>query len=272
MKYALLIMSIFFAGSVFSSDITVEVGDVKDSRSTGKFFNELSVELKLSGDGLEHVEKVRLILAKAMDDTGRNLLKEEKFYDHKAFEDFRGDGTGQAQFELKLENPARNASVIREISGEIELYSPRQDPLSRVTISRALIGGGKIVTEKVLQEAQVELSIYSKEAYENFLKDSEKGGAVNPNRSMNQMFSGMLGSDENSVYIRFKDPQSKVIGFKFFAASGEEIRPDSWGYSGDLKTFSFGSAFSQDISVEVMLKTEKAIKTVPIHLVDISLP
>ena len=83
MKMAVLVgvgavLAMVALGSEQAADVRVQVGDVKDSRTTGKFFANLEIELKLMGDDLDGAKGLRCTVTKAVDDTGRNLLKEER--------------------------------------------------------------------------------------------------------------------------------------------------------------------------------------------------
>src|ERR1044071_7173892 len=62
-----------------ATDVHVMVNEVSDRRTTGQFFAGSEIKLKLVGDGLADIRGVRRIqISRAADDTGRNLIKEEK--------------------------------------------------------------------------------------------------------------------------------------------------------------------------------------------------
>ena len=116
-----------------AADIHVSVGEVKDSRTTGQFFSELELKLKLTGDDVPAIRGVKTIVNRAIDGTGRNILKkEEKTAD---FESFSDAVSGQTAVTLKLKNPARRAAVVSEISGELRVFMPERDKAATVMVS-----------------------------------------------------------------------------------------------------------------------------------------
>src|SRR5438552_15831600 len=120
------------------------VSEVSDRRTTGQFFAGSEIKLKLVGDALGDIRGVRRIqITKAVDDTGRNIVTDEKISSAGPFGIERsGKVSSQIEQTVKLGNPARKASVTKALSGNIELYAPQKDPNSTVTCehSTAQIG------------------------------------------------------------------------------------------------------------------------------------
>ncbi|HEY3124369.1 MAG TPA: hypothetical protein VGK70_09950, partial [Thermoanaerobaculia bacterium] len=82
--------------------VTVTAGDITDRRRNDNTFAGLEVELKLAGDAAGGVQGARAVLQKAVDDTGRSLLKEkEKTPD---FE--KSSGGAPPILKLELRNPS----------------------------------------------------------------------------------------------------------------------------------------------------------------------
>src|SRR5512134_427444 len=119
------------AGALPAQDLRVSTGTIEDRRTTGRFFAGLEVELKLTGDDLADAKSARILLKKAVDETGRDLLPEKK-----PDEDFKS--VGSSELKLSLKNPARGASQIKEIAGEVQLFVPTRDPAAVVTVDRLL--------------------------------------------------------------------------------------------------------------------------------------
>ena len=101
---------------------------MKDSRTTGQFFADPEVEVKLSGDALEDAQSRRVLLTSATDDTGRSLLEKNKMSED--FDSFSNFGHKNS-ITLKLKNPARKAATVKEIAGTLELFVPKLDPGER---------------------------------------------------------------------------------------------------------------------------------------------
>ncbi|HEU0048833.1 MAG TPA: hypothetical protein VFQ43_14680 [Nitrososphaera sp.] len=119
-----------------TTNVHVMVSEVSDRRTTGQFFAGSEIKLKLVGDALGDIRGVRRIqITKAVDDTGRNLVTDEKISSAGPFGFERiGKVSSQIEQTVKLGNPARKASVIKEIIGNIELYAPQKDPNATVTV------------------------------------------------------------------------------------------------------------------------------------------
>jgi hypothetical protein len=68
--------------------VRVSAGTIEDRRTTGRFFAGLEIELKLTGDDVADAKSARIVLKKAVDETGRDILPEQK-----PDEDFRSVGS-----------------------------------------------------------------------------------------------------------------------------------------------------------------------------------
>jgi hypothetical protein len=120
------------AASSAAQEVRVSPGTIEDRRTTGRFFGGLEIELKLTGDDLADARAARVLLRKAVDETGRDLLPEKK-----PDADFQKSyGSGAPALKLALKNPARTASAVKEISGDVELFTPARDPAATVSIDR----------------------------------------------------------------------------------------------------------------------------------------
>jgi len=68
-------------GLASAQDLRVTAGTIEDRRTTGKFFGGLEIELKLTGDDLADAKAARVVLKKAVDESGRDLRPEQKRYE-----------------------------------------------------------------------------------------------------------------------------------------------------------------------------------------------
>ena len=123
-------------------DVRAQAGDIKDARTTGKAFAGLEIELRLVGDDLDGVRGVRCVVTKAVDDTGRDLLRDDS--SHGDFVAPDRDNPNQTQLTLQLKNPTRRAATVAEISGTLEVFKPQLDPACVVPVS-GFVGQPRIV-------------------------------------------------------------------------------------------------------------------------------
>jgi len=281
------VMTLVTMSSAQTADIRVQVGDVKDSRTTGKFFAECEIELKLMGDDLEGVKGLRCNVTKAEDDTGRNLLKDKKDRES-GFSDVNDNSPNQAEVKIELKNPSRKAATVKELSGEIDLYRPGKDPASVITVTN-IVGRSKIVlSHPSLTAAQIQMSLLTKKQHDADVQaeakaaEAKKAAAKKGDmgdemaEGMAKAFSGMFGGGmmggENSMVIRFKDPQSKIVKIKFLDAKGKEIDNDGMWYSGDIRCYDFSQPLPKGAYLRVNVATPKATVKVPLMLKAIALP
>lgn len=91
-----------------AADVCVMVGNVTDKRTTGQFFAECEIELRIIGDSVAESLGVRAArIRSAVDDTGRDLKKGDE---EKPSSDAVGkEPKGGVEKTVSLKNPARSA-------------------------------------------------------------------------------------------------------------------------------------------------------------------
>ena len=276
-------------GSEPTTDVRVQVGDVKDSRTTGKFFANLEIELKLMGDDLDGAKGLRCTVTKAVDDTGRNLLREEQ--EKSSFSDISDNNSNQTQVTVKLRNPSRKAATVKELAGEIDVFRPGKDPASMVMVTN-LAGRPKIVvSHPSLTAAQIQMTVLSKaqsdadlQAEAKAAEAKAKAGAENAGEDMGKaladglgkafagMFGGGMMGGKNSVIMRIEDPQSKLVKVEFLDASGKAIRGNGMSWRSNVRCYDFSEPLPQGAQLRINVATPNSMVTVPLMLKDLALP
>jgi len=295
MNQVKLFVSIFFvlicAAGIVPAQVRVMAGEVSDTRRSDGFFNKLEVKLKLMGDALAEAKAVRLKVHKAVDETGKDLIGEKTNDDE--FEEIASPDENP-KLDVELKNPTRRATEVSEISGVIELYTPRNDPTSTVTIAGALRLTGKPLVNPALRAQGVEITLWTKEQFEARKKAEEermkklaeskrKEAAAEMGEEMAaglmKIFGGLFGAmsemDENNIALRLDDKQSKVLSIEFEDAAGKPIRRNSRSTMGDNpKTIIFG--FEQKLpataKMKIYLMTPKSVVSVPFKVANVPLP
>ncbi|MFA6563612.1 MAG: hypothetical protein WCV00_17030 [Verrucomicrobiia bacterium] len=265
-----------------SSDVRVTVDEVKDNRTTGDHFANLEIKLKLAGDSLDGATQVKTGIQRATDDTGRSLIKDEQDdRDEQKFQRIYSSKTDRIDCTLRLRNPARKATVIKELVGEVQVYVPKADPAAVVSVEQFLAKTGTLIASATLKAAGVEATALTKEQadaqkaqQEKETKEkSSKGGNTGAlGQAFGQMFTGFMRGGENSILLKLTDPKSQVISIEFADARGKSIRPQMWTTSGETWMFDFSPKLPADTTLRIMLATPKALIKVPIKLTDIVLP
>lgn len=279
------------ARSVPAQEVRVSAGTIEDRRTTGKFFAGLEIELKLTGDDVADAKAARLLVKKAVDETGRDLLPESR-----SESDFQKSfGGGAPDLKVSLKNPARTASAVKEISGEIELFLPGRDPAATVILDRILSRMDKPVESAALRSQKVEVKVVSPKIYrENAKKreaeldkemakhkaeiEKEVQAAGEDAKTAEALiglvraFSGMMGEvGDNDLVLQIQDEQNKLLDVEVVGAEGKIDSQGSMS-SGGVKILKFSEKLPADAKLKLLLKTKKSVVAAPFTLVNVPLP
>ena len=260
------------------SAIGVTPGDVTDRRRNDNSFAGLEIELKLTGEAAGGARGARAVVQKAVDDTGRNLVKEGG----RPAEFEKSSGEGSPALKLELRNPARRAKSVREISGQVEVFLPDRDPAAVASADRFLSRMDRPIAASALKAAQTEATVVSRKTYdaekkkddERKKKESESAGIAGAMVSaFSGLFEGLFGDiGENDLLIRVTDPGKKVFGVEVFDAGGKRIDDAGSMKVGDFWILKFTEKLPADASLRIYLMTGKALVTAPFSLKDVALP
>jgi hypothetical protein len=283
MKNCVLIIAIFLTSlfcfsivnAAASDDIKFMVSEVKDTRTTGEFFAGLDLKLKIIGDTISDSKGIRTKITKAVDDTGKNLLKSEE--SGTDFEEINEYSKGEIT--LELNNPSRKATSIKELAGEIEIFIPKNDPMATSTIKNFLTQTGKIISNPSLKSEKVEITVLTKKEYEKIKEQKQKevkkeAGEIGDAlvKAFGTLFGGFMEIDENSVILHIKDPDKKVIAIEFMDDKGKKLDSQGSMKMEDIRVFQFDEPLPQKAQITIFLLTPKSLMTTELKLTDIVLP
>ena len=283
MRIPLLSIAIFVFVIVASAEAQVQtqLGDVKDSRTTGQFFGGLEIKIKLLGDSAADAESIRTVINTAVDDTGRDLVDHEK----QKNEFVKRNGQSQQSWELSvnLKNPARKATAIKELTGEADLLVPKNDPDSIVKVVDFQKLGGRPIASPALSAAGIEIVAYTKEQVDAEKAKQAEEAKKNPKANIGEAIAGAfgelfnIGGGPNSITVQLKDPKGIVADVEFQDESGKKIQGNGWSSSGDRKTkesktYNFQTKLPDTTRLVIYLATPKSVVTVPLTLQDVFLP
>ncbi len=258
--------------------ITVAAGDVTDRRRNDGSFSGLEVELKLTGDAAAGARGARATVEKAIDDTGRNLVKEgEKTPD---FETSMGEGPPALKLDLK--NPARRAAKVSEITGRVEIFAPDRDPSAVARVDRFQSRVDRPISAPALKAVGAEVTVVSRKTYEaekkkdeeRRKKESESAGIAGVMASaFSGLFEGLFGDiGENDVLLKVDDKGKKVFGVDVVDASGKRIDGMGAMAVGSFRILKFSEKLPADASLKIYLLTPRAVVSAPFTLMDVALP
>jgi hypothetical protein len=279
------VMGLALAATSNAQGVRVSPGTIEDRRTTGRFFAGLEVELKLTGDDLADARSARIILKKAVDETGRNLLPERKPDD-----DFKS--IGSSELKLSLKNPARGAAAVKEIAGEVQLFVPTRDPAAVVTIDRVLSRMDKAIDSPTLKAQQISVRVVSPRVHREAAKKREAELEKEMEKHKEEMkkeagddktaealmalvkgFSGMMSEvGDNDLILEIEDDQKRIVDVSVVGPKGDAIDTRGSMSSGGLKIMQFGEKLPADAKLKILLQTRKSIVSAPFSLTNVPLP
>jgi hypothetical protein len=258
--------------------IQVNVGDVTDNRSTGTFNSECKVELKFTGDAAADAQSVRRVqLTEATDTTGRDLIPKDDG-EHSSHSFGFGQSGGALSTEVQLRNPSRNATAIKIMKGQAELFNPTAANGGLLTVTNILQHPAEPVKYPALAKYNIQLIYLTKEAYDAKKKEieSQQNGGQKLGEAFGQlftgMFSGMVSDSKNSIQLYVKDPDKRIIDLKFVDGQGNPLKSSQSWSSDDFRSTDFDSPPPPDTRVNIQLATPESLKTFSFQAENIALP
>ena len=258
--------------------VGVTAGDITDRRRNDGHFASLEIELKLTGDASAGARGARATVEKAVDDTGRDLMKEEKGSDDFA----KSSGDDPPPLKVELRNPARRAKIVRELAGRVDVFVPARDPAAEARVPKFVSLTDRPIANPALKGAGAQVMVISRNTYEAEKKKNEEqrrkeaegagvaGAMANAFAGLFEGFFGDIG--ENDVLVKVEDKGKKVFSVDVVDAAGKPV--DSMGSMkvGDFWILKFGEKVPADAGLRVYVMTPKSMVTEKFALKDIALP
>ena len=260
-----------------SPPIQANVGDITDNRTTTPF-SECKVELKFTGDAAADAQSVRRVqLTEATDTTGRDLIPKS---DDEMGSHFMGFGqqSGALSTEVKLRNPSRNATAIKVLKGQVELFNPTAANGGLLTIKNILQHPAEPVQNPELAKYHVQLMYLTKEAYDARKKEieSQQNGDQKLGEAFGQLFKGMFGGmisdSKNSVQLYIQDPDKRIIDVKFLDGQGNPLKSNQSFSTDNFRSTDFDTPPPADTQLSLQIATPESLKTYSFQVENIALP
>ncbi len=279
MKTTVAVLTLLFSASAFAQE-TVVVKSVNDRRANG-FFASLAINVELPKVKDSEVAASRVLISKATDETGRDLLDPEK--GEPEFDVRMGRMTGgPVSVMLNLKNPDRKATKVSEVRGEIELLIPGKDPNSIAEIAKFTASAGKPLAHKALKANGVEIALVTpaqieaekKKRAEAKKKEYAEMGFEGENleNMLRDFLSSLLGGDENDLFVRLKDPNKRIQQITYVDAAGEEKPVMVREQDGMTSLSTWAGKPQADWKMVVKMKTPKNVVKYAFALSDVPLP
>ena len=285
MKKIVLTLALALPLLAQTKPVDVAVEQVNDRRSKGAF-GELNVALQLKTIKSSEVAASRVIVTAATDDTGRDLRPEEQM--DELYPNIRGSLFTKAgedppvSVSVKLKNPARNATRVSEVRGEIELYMPGKDPNSVAEIAKFSTMTGKPLAHKALKANGIELAFLSaseiaatkKRLAEAKRKEYKEAGFEGEDLEtyVNNYMESALSLDENDSAVRLEDPNGRIQEIVYIDGAGETKRVTMHENEGVTILSTWGGPPKADWKMRVSMKTAKNVVKHAFVVKDVKLP
>lgn len=280
--------------------LRVTLGDMTDSRTTGKHFARLEVELKTEGDELtQALGAVKPVITAAVDDTGRSLLKTDKQPDP-MFWGFELMEKGRTSLNDRVEmlNPARKATSV-SFAGYVDVLYPARDPAAIHVVKDVLAQAGKPLLPASFGQSGLEISLLTKPLADKLKQEQEaaKAAAEAAKKSGNtaadagkamgdafgkmfqSMFSGFFTMGDNDLLFIIKDPKQQIAFLQLEDAAGAPIKSGggrSMSRDEQAGTVRYSVGFSSPLPAGAALKiyfaTPKSLQRIPFKFESQRLP
>lgn len=272
-------------------EIQAEVTNVSEHRQPG---GKCYVSLKFTGNSLTNIQGILKVRAtRAVDEVGTNLLPTDEvenvgrgisgglgraalrgWYDERPLNSWRAT--------VALRNASRSAKTIKELAGEVHLYSPTIQNGGAAVIEDIRAQPGAILQDSALEKLDIRLTYVTKEAYESSSVLSKSASALGrklilpEDQAADALFPGILGDPKgtpgNYVVLRLDDPQQAVTGFAFREPGGRLLPVRQQRSAKGMRAFYFDTLIPEKLALVVYLEVPESVKRVPFKLENIALP
>jgi len=272
------------------SGVTAQVTSISESRG-GNGYCRLS--LSFSGSLLtNYCAVLRMKPLTAFDDTGADLCPTNtlpvggwQILDHAGYTPVRSlygvTRMPSTSGSLTLRATTRAARTIKELEGELELYSPTLQNGGIIVVEDFRKHPGVVIPSPALRGAGIQVTYHTKESFETTREHSRKDPkeilVTQHQEEESQLFPGILGDPENSprnyVVLKATDPDKRLAGFGFCSPEGRFVPVASHRSVNDLHAYKFiAPALPAQLSLYVYVTTPSAMVKVPFRVEDIPLP
>lgn len=257
---------------------------VQDMR--GASFGGLTITLELPSIPTTDVASTRVRVTNAADDLGNDLVDSESepgfAQNLRRTYDAPGSAPSPATISVSLKSPARDATKVKSIKGEVELYMPAKDPNGVASIANFRATAGKPIDNRMLKANGVELTVAgpaqidaaksrSTEAKRKELVDYGYEGE-SLEEAVKNWSESLFMVGENEVVVSIRDPQKRIQQITLVSPAGEEKQLMSEEEEGLTKLSTWGDAIQDDWTLRVSMKTPKNMMKYPFALSDVALP
>jgi hypothetical protein len=277
-KNMLIIGCILLVSNALSGQ-KVSFYSIYEQRSSGEsyFGNRCDFGLRVEGPEIAQYKQVKVAkLTKAVDDLGTDMLNEDDVQEM-TYEEISQD----AVLNVRTGLPARKATKIKELSGELHLYNPTEANGGILKISNYQSSTNKnLIPENhgitllyVTKESLAQFAKAHKQKNENDLKKmSEKERSIADILVDASESSYDFGDDENQAMFIIDGKMEALVDLYFEDAKGQKIDRNGYMKTGGRMTYYYEEKPAPGWKLVLNIETPASVKVVPFSLKDIVLP
>lgn len=276
------------AGPSRTTPANAKLGSIVENRSASWHGGSCTLNIELPDIPAVDARASRVVVRKAVDDRGTNLVRDAALNGDLSPTDGAGGRRPAAgpvpplEVSAQIKNAARKARVLKEVSGEIELYIPRLDPNGEAAFPRALSWEGKPLAHAALRANGVEIGILSREQLaaerkkvetavrEEATKDgySAESTEVRVRNALDDLPKGQ----EGQIVLRVTDPKKAIQEIELLDGKNEP----QWYSRSEKAGFRIievpGGKLKADWTMKVLLLSEKNLVRQTFVFRDVPLP
>lgn len=257
---------------------------VQDRRNSS--FGQLALTLELPSIVTGDVASSRVHVLNAVDDLGTSLLvegAEPGFEPNFAAQMGSDDDRKQpASITVGLMNPARAASKLTEVRGEVDLFMPAKDPNGVASFSSFRGATGKPLAHKALKANGVEITLLSDaqlDAARRKLSEEKRKELAgygyegeSLEESVQQYSDSLFMLSESDFVVSVKDPKKRIQEIAVVTPEGEAKRLMTEEIGEYVKYSTWGDPIGNDWTLRISMQTPKNMMRYAFTVKNVELP
>jgi hypothetical protein len=254
------------------ASVGIVLSGITDHRTMG-VGSRCTISVSIFGDDIDGESAVQdIVLRKAVDDTGRDLLLPDRWTEPAGATAPSAMGI-QEQFQIR--SPARRATSIREIDGSIQLFNPTQRNGAVLDIKGFERTAPGPIARPELKRYGIDVCWYTRETFAKFGPGLEAVSEGEASRADLMMIRALLGQSARGrapyrTVFSIQDPQRRVMSLSLKSADGgSSVKVVKFGR---LEFADSQQPLTEDAVLELYLATPEALKVRQFKITNIPLP
>lgn len=263
--------------------VRVQCTHITEQRGT----SNCVVELLFTGDALVgKMGNLGVTVTRAVDEAGNDLrlpgeppfqgsgtAGDRSLAPLRGWFDFNAQQQRRRHAGVTLRPVSRAAKQIKELVGELELYSPTFTNGGVIVCEDFYRAPGMVFSQPALDKWQVRLTWHTKETF-RAAQQAAPAPARMAGPDPERLFSSWTGAEaaRNYLVIHAADPKKRIIGFALRGPDGKFLPVSYRNSAGNYHGLSFDSLLPEKADLFVYLAVPAAIEKIPFQLENLSLP